>query len=148
MIQQNVPEDRFLHLFKGYGVELEYMIVDRRTLNILSLADKILVSSSLIMMISHGWVPGWMGCIIIGRELVVTGLRGVVAGSGEDVSSSVLAKYKTGFQIAAIIPLLFHYPYFGIDFQCIGILFLWGALFLTVWSAIDYFIRHRRLFAD
>ena len=39
------------------------------------LADKLLVSSAFIMMIPHHWVPAWVVCIIIGRELAVTGLR-------------------------------------------------------------------------
>jgi CDP-diacylglycerol--glycerol-3-phosphate 3-phosphatidyltransferase len=108
-------------------------------------ADKLLVSSAFIMITSHGWIPAWMVCIIIGRELAVTGLRNLIAGEGEDVSASWLGKYKTGFQIAAIIPLLFHYPYFGINFQGIGNFFLIGALIFTVWSGADYFIRFRKL---
>ncbi|MBU4419683.1 MAG: CDP-diacylglycerol--glycerol-3-phosphate 3-phosphatidyltransferase, partial [Proteobacteria bacterium] len=39
------------------------------------LADKLLVSSTFIMLSSLGWIPAWMVCIIIGRELAVTGLR-------------------------------------------------------------------------
>ncbi len=109
------------------------------------LADKLLVISSLIMLTSHGWIPAWMVCIIVGREIAITGLRGVVAGEGEDTSASWLGKYKTGFQIAAIIPLLFHYPYFTIDLHAIGMFFLWGALGLTLWSGIDYFVRFRKL---
>ena len=108
-------------------------------------ADKLLVSSAFIMITSHDWIPAWMVCIIIGRELAVTGLRNLIAGEGEDVSASWLGKYKTGFQIAAIIPLLFHYPYFGINFHGIGYFFLIGALVFTVWSGADYFIRFRKL---
>ncbi|MFC1858242.1 CDP-diacylglycerol--glycerol-3-phosphate 3-phosphatidyltransferase [Thermodesulfobacteriota bacterium] len=108
-------------------------------------ADKVLVSSAFIMLASHGWVPAWMVCIIIGRELAVTGLRNIVAEHKEDVSASNLGKYKTGFQIAAIIPLLIHYPYLGINFHGIGTFFLWGALIFTLWSGADYFIRFRRL---
>lgn len=111
-------------------------------------ADKLLVSSSFIMVTAHGWVAPWIVCIIIGRELAVTGLRNIVAGEGEDVSASRLGKYKTGFQIAAIIPLLIHYPYFGIDLHAIGIFFLWGALILTIWSGVDYFIKFRTLLQE
>ena len=109
------------------------------------LADKLLVSSSLIMLAALQWIPPWIVCIIIGRELAITGLRGVVAGEGQDASASWLGKYKTGFQIAAIIPLLLHYPYLGIDFHVVGLFFLWGALVLTLWSGIDYFVKFRRL---
>ncbi len=108
-------------------------------------ADKLLVSSSFIMLVYHGWVPAWMVCIIIGRELAVTGLRNIIAETGGDVSASWLGKYKTGFQIAAIIPLFFHYDYFTISMNAIGTFFLWGALIFTIWSGADYFIRARHL---
>ena len=108
-------------------------------------ADKLLVSSAFIMLVSPGWVPAWMACIIIGRELAVTGLRNIIAEKGEDLSASHLGKYKTGFQIAAIIPLMIHYPFLGLNVQVIGNLFLWGALVFTIWSGADYFIRSRSL---
>ena len=108
-------------------------------------ADKLLISSAFIMLTSYGWIPAWIVCIIIGRELAVTGLRNVIAEKGEDVSASSLGKYKTGFQIAAIIPLLIHFSYFGINFHAIGAVFLWAALILTIWSGADYFIRFRKL---
>jgi CDP-diacylglycerol--glycerol-3-phosphate 3-phosphatidyltransferase len=108
-------------------------------------ADKLLVSSAFIMLTSLGWVPAWMACIIIGRELAVTGLRNIIAQKGEDISASNLGKYKTGFQIAAIIPLMIHFPFFSLNVQLIGVLFLWGALVFTIWSGADYFIRSRRL---
>ncbi len=109
------------------------------------LADKLLVSSSLIMLASLGWIPGWVVCVIIARELAITGLRGMISDKGADVSASNLGKYKTGFQIAAIIPLIFHYPYFGVNLHAIGMFFLWGALIYSLWSGIDYLIRFGKL---
>lgn len=108
-------------------------------------ADKLLVSCTFIMLTSLGWVPAWVVCIIIGREIAVTGLRSLIAQHHEDVSASNLGKYKTGFQIASAIPLLFHYPYFTVDLHAIGMFFLWGATIFTVWSGVDYFVRFRRL---
>ena len=108
------------------------------------LADKLLVSTSLIMLIPLGRVPAWMVCVILGRELAVTGLRNIISDQGGDVSASMLGKYKTGFQIAAIIPLLIHFPFFGVDFHKVGAFLLWIALVITLWSGIDYFIRFRR----
>ncbi|MGD8991396.1 MAG: CDP-diacylglycerol--glycerol-3-phosphate 3-phosphatidyltransferase [Desulfobacterales bacterium] len=106
-------------------------------------ADKLLVSSAFIMLAALGWVPAWMVCIIIGRELAVTGLRNIIAEKGEDLSASNLGKFKTGFQIAAIIPLMIHFPFLGLNVQAIGQFFLWGALALTIWSGADYFIRSK-----
>jgi CDP-diacylglycerol--glycerol-3-phosphate 3-phosphatidyltransferase len=108
-------------------------------------ADKLLNSSALIMLTAHGWVPAWIVCVIIGRELTVTGLRSVIAGKGADVSASHLGKLKTGFQVAAIIPLMIHYPLFGLDCHAIGMVFLWLALGFTVWSAVDYFIKFKKV---
>jgi len=72
-------------------------------------------------------------------------LRNVIGEKGGDVSASALGKYKVGFQIAAIIPLMIHYSYFGISLHTIGIFFLWGALLFTIWSGAAYFIRFRRM---
>jgi CDP-diacylglycerol--glycerol-3-phosphate 3-phosphatidyltransferase len=108
-------------------------------------ADKLLVSSAFIMLTALGWVPPWIVCIIIGREIAVTGLRNIIAERGEDVSASNLGKYKTGFQIAAIIPLLIHYPILGLNPHPVGVFFLWSALGFTVWSGADYFFKFRRL---
>ena len=108
-------------------------------------ADKLLVSSAFIMLTALGWTPAWMVCIIIGREIAVTGLRNIIAEKGEDVSASNLGKYKTGFQIAAAIPLLIHYPFFGLDAHAVGTFFMWGALVFTLWSGVDYFVKFRNL---
>jgi CDP-diacylglycerol---glycerol-3-phosphate 3-phosphatidyltransferase len=108
-------------------------------------ADKLLTSSAFIMLAAHGWAPAWVVCVIIGRELAVTGLRSVIAGKGVDISASRLGKLKTGFQIAAIIPLMIHYPMLGLDFDGIGRVFLWVALLFTMWSGADYFIKFKRV---
>lgn len=109
------------------------------------LADKLLISSTMIMLAALGRSPAWMVCLIIGRELAVTGLRSIIAQNKMDLSASNLGKYKTGFQIAALIPLLLHHSYLYVDFHLVGMFFLWGALVLTIWSGLDYFIRFRSL---
>ena len=108
-------------------------------------ADKLLTSSAFIMLTAHGWVPAWMVCVIVGRELAITGLRSVIAGKGLDISASRLGKLKTGFQIAAIIPLMMHYPILGLDCQAVGQTLMWAALGFTIWSGVDYFIKFKRL---
>lgn len=108
------------------------------------LADKLLVASTLVMLVSLGFIQAWMACVIIGRELAVTSLRCVLIENGQDVAASWLGKYKTGFQIAAIIPLALHYSYLGINFNAIGLFFLYGALIFTLWSGLDYFIKARK----
>lgn len=105
------------------------------------LADKLLVSAALIMLIHNGSVPAWVVFVIIARELSVTGLRAVLSEKGVVLGAAEIGKYKTGFQIAAIIPLLIHYPYFGINFHGIGTALLWMALVMTVWSGASYFTK-------
>ncbi len=108
------------------------------------LADKMLVSTAFIMLIPLERVPAWIVCVIIGRELAITGFRNIISDHGDDASASMLGKYKTGFQIAAIIPLLIHFTYFRIDFHMVGSLLLWIALVFTVWSGVDYIVRFRK----
>jgi CDP-diacylglycerol--glycerol-3-phosphate 3-phosphatidyltransferase len=129
--------------FDGY-VARRYGLVSNLGKVLDPLADKLLISSAFIMLISLGRVPAWAVCIILGRELAVTGLRNVIAAHGQDVSASMLGKYKTGFQIAAVIPLLIHFKYFGLDFQAIGTVLFWIAVAITVWSGADYFIRFQK----
>ena len=103
------------------------------------LADKLLVMASLIMLTSVQRVPGWMVCIIAGRELAVTGLRAIAAEKGVVIAAERLGKWKMGFQIGAIIPLIIHHAYLGFSFHLLGIITLWIALALTILSGIDYF---------
>ncbi|MFA5905000.1 MAG: CDP-diacylglycerol--glycerol-3-phosphate 3-phosphatidyltransferase [Desulfobacula sp.] len=108
------------------------------------LADKLLVASTLVMLVDLHFIEAWIACVIIGRELAVTGLRCVLIENKQDIAASWLGKYKTGFQIAAIIPLTMHYSYLGINFDFIGQFFLYGALIYTIWSGLDYFINARK----
>ncbi|MBW1989427.1 MAG: CDP-diacylglycerol--glycerol-3-phosphate 3-phosphatidyltransferase [Deltaproteobacteria bacterium] len=103
------------------------------------LADKLMVASALIMLTANGWVPGWVTTLIVGREIAVTGLRGIGAEKGVVIAAEKLGKWKMGFQIAALIPLLIHYPYFGVDFHAVGMALLLIALVLTLWSGVAYF---------
>ena len=114
------------------------------------LADKLLVSAVLIMLASvppEPRVPAWMAVVIVVRELAVTGLRGIAVRSGIVVPAQELGKYKMVFQMFALEGLLLHYQYgipgtaLRIDFHVGGMLFLWVALVLAVWSAVDYHVR-------
>ncbi|MGM0644338.1 MAG: CDP-diacylglycerol--glycerol-3-phosphate 3-phosphatidyltransferase [Thermodesulfobacteriota bacterium] len=109
------------------------------------LADKLLISTAFVMLVELGFMPGWIACVIIGRELAVTGLRSIMAEHGQDGAASMLGKLKTGFQIAAVIPLILHYSYLGINFSAIGTVLLYGALIFTLWSGVDYFVKSKKI---
>jgi CDP-diacylglycerol--glycerol-3-phosphate 3-phosphatidyltransferase len=103
------------------------------------MADKLLVITSLIMLIHLGRVPAWIVAVIAGREMAVTGLRAIAINEGIVISASPLGKYKMLLQVIATTNLICHYSYYSIDFHNVGMIFLWAALILTVWSGLDYF---------
>lgn len=111
------------------------------------LADKVLVSVALIMLIPIGRVPAWASFLILARELVVTGLRGVAASSGIVVAASRMGKIKSVLQYIALCVLIFPLGVLPIPFLHVaGLNILFVSLFLTIWSGFDYFYRFQRVF--
>ena len=108
------------------------------------LADKLLITTCLIMLIPLERVPAWMATLIIAREIAITGLRGIALSEGIAIRTSRWGKYKTLSQVSAVTALLIYYPFFGIDFALLGHTLLWIALLLTLWSGAVYFIRFFR----
>ena len=114
------------------------------------LADKLLVAAALIMLAAvppEPRVPAWMAVVIVLREIAVTGLRGIASHGGVLVPARELGKYKVVVQMFALEALLIHYRYalpgvgLEIDFHAAGMVLLWMALVLAVWSGIDYYVR-------
>jgi len=106
------------------------------------LADKLLVTTALIMLLAVGRLDQWgagMVVIIVGRELAVTGLRGLASSEGVIVAASGLGKLKTLSQNIAVIALLFHYETYGLPAHSIGLVMLAVAATLTLWSGWVYF---------
>ena len=110
------------------------------------LADKLLVSAALIVLVELQMAPSWIVIIIISREFAVTGLRLVLAGEGEVVAANMLGKIKTWAQIVAISALLLHNIFFEMFSFPFDELALWVALFFTVWSGLDYFVKNKEPF--
>jgi CDP-diacylglycerol--glycerol-3-phosphate 3-phosphatidyltransferase len=106
------------------------------------LADKLLVSTALIMMLAMGRIPLWgagMVVVIVGRELAVTGLRGIASTHGHVVAATFPGKIKAVSQSVATAALLFHYETFGLPAHEIGMTLLAIATALTLWSGYLYF---------
>jgi CDP-diacylglycerol---glycerol-3-phosphate 3-phosphatidyltransferase len=110
------------------------------------LADKLLVSAALIVLVELQMAPSWIVIIIVSREFAVTGLRLVLAGEGEVVAANMLGKIKTWTQIIAISALLLHNIFFEMFSFPFDELALWVALFFTVWSGLDYFVKNKEPF--
>ncbi len=105
------------------------------------LADKLLVSSALIMLVSVGRLEGWVAVVIICRELIVTGLRAIAMESGLVIAADRFGKIKTLLQVLALIPLLAHYPLWGVDLRTPGRILLYVAVFMAVFSGINYLYK-------
>jgi len=102
------------------------------------MADKLLILSGMIMLIPLDRIPAWMVVLMIGREVAITGLRGIASAEGVVIAASRWGKGKMVFQSVALVGLMVHYQYLGINFHILGMILLWIALALTLWSGIDY----------
>lgn len=113
------------------------------------LADKLLVSGALIMLVGLDRVPAWVVVIIIARELAVTGLRLLLVEEGGTVLAAALpGKIKTATQMLAIIFLLAdNFPFAWTSFP-LGESLLYVSLFFTIYSGFDYFYNARHIFKD
>jgi CDP-diacylglycerol--glycerol-3-phosphate 3-phosphatidyltransferase len=119
------------------------------------IADKLLVMTALIMILPYNRVPAWMVLVILGREIIITGLRGHASMEGIVIPASNLGKFKTIFQIVAILGLLLHYnyhwffaldnPYLYVNMHNVGIFYLWIATIITIWSGVDYLVKYMRV---
>lgn len=105
-------------------------------------ADKLIVAIALALLIdrySEAWftIPA---IVIIGREILISALREWMAEIGEraNVAVSNLGKWKTTFQIISIIVLLADVPGIGQPWFWIGIVCLYLAALLTLWSMVSY----------
>ena len=103
------------------------------------LADKILLLTTMVMLVHLQRAPAWMVCLILCRETAVTGLRAIAVEKGKIIAASAMAKYKTIFQIVAVVALVIHYPFLGADAHTVGTFFLWVAFIYTMWSGYAYF---------
>jgi CDP-diacylglycerol--glycerol-3-phosphate 3-phosphatidyltransferase len=111
------------------------------------LADKLIVSTALIVLVATGRVPSWatwMVVVIVGRELAVTGLRGLASSQGQVMAASGYGKIKTFTQNVAIGAMIFHYQTLVFSFHTIGLTLLGVATVLTLWSGYAYFADYFR----
>lgn len=114
------------------------------------LADKMIVMSAFIILVSFGYVPAWVAAVIVCRELAVTGLRLIVVeNDGKVIAAAWPGKIKTFSQMLSIILLLLndflYIPFVGVG---IGTVLLYVCLFFTVYSGAEYFIKSRSIFSD
>lgn len=107
------------------------------------IADKLMVGAVILMVVSIGWVSGVhviAAVVIMCRELLVSGLREFLAGIQVSVPVSVLAKWKTTVQMVALGSLTWTEgaPAFGLPALEVGLVLLWVAAVLTLYTGYDY----------
>jgi len=101
-------------------------------------ADKLLVAAALVLLVSSGQAPAVLAVVIIGREIAIGALREWLAQRATVVHVSQIAKWKTAIQMVAIAALLLHVDVAGFPLHEIGLLLLWLAAALTLWSGYEY----------
>ena len=109
------------------------------------LADKLTVTTALIVLLTMGRIPGWglvLVVVVIGRELAVTGLRGIASAGGQVVAAGWQGKLKTTAQNIAIGCLLFPNGTLGVANHALGVVLLAVATALTLWSGYVYFAAY------
>ncbi len=127
-------------LLDGY-IARRYQIVTTMGKFLDPIADKLVVNTAMILMIPLGRIPAWIVAIIIIRDFTVDGIRTIASTEGIIIGSSRLAKQKTLCQVVAVTALMIHYPFLGADAHLVGTVILYVALFLTLYSGLDYLMK-------
>ena len=108
-------------------------------------ADKILVSSTLVMLIPSGRLDAAMVVILLARDSLISALRSVAAAEKMIIPAGTLGKWKTATQMLAIPAILINVPIFGLPLFKLGYWILWVSVALSVISGAMYvwdYYRH------
>ena len=111
------------------------------------IADKILVSTALLLLIMNGTIKNYeviAAIIILTREILISGLREFLAKTSVSIQVTSLSKLKTFLQMLSIAILLTGESgnklinFQDYNAQTIGIILLWLSAFLTLYTGYDY----------
>ena len=109
-------------------------------------ADKLLVLTTMIMLLHRGQTEAWVLIIILCRELAVDGLRLVAVTQGKVIAASPFGKIKTTCQMILIaVTILLNQTAFSTWYM---IILTAAAVVMTLFSAVDYFIKNRSVFSE
>ncbi len=113
------------------------------------LADKLLVTAGLIMLIPLDRVPAWVCLIIIAREIFITGIRGLAASTGTVVAADNLGKIKSNFQYYGVGLLIFPLNLLPIPYQYeSAMVLIYLSVVMSIWSAVNYTYKLRNIFVE
>lgn len=103
------------------------------------LADKLLISTALLLLVFMDKVPGWMAIIIIGREIIITALRVSASSKGIALAADKHGKIKMVFQVVAITAVMLNnYPFAFMTNLPIDMILMIVAVSLTIYSGYHY----------
>ena len=105
------------------------------------LADKILVSSALIILIELGSINSWIVSIVIAREFIISGIRLIATEKNIIIAASPLGKLKTVSQMLSVILMLLSIKAISL----ITDLSIWLMCILSVISLLDYIIKNKKV---
>lgn len=108
------------------------------------LADKLLVCSALICLVELRQLPAWMVIVIVSREFIISGFRLVAAEQGIVIAASYWGKFKTTFQMIAVILMIVNLPVLGL----LTLACTWIALILTIVSLVDYLMKNHKVLTE
>ncbi|MFN2466423.1 MAG: CDP-diacylglycerol--glycerol-3-phosphate 3-phosphatidyltransferase [Candidatus Dormibacteria bacterium] len=107
------------------------------------LADKLLILAVLALLVQDSLLPAWVAIVIVGRELLITGLRSIGAAQGLIIAATPFGKTKTISQMLAVGLVMLERPYPALGTVAFVAVAL--AVGFTVFSGVDYLWRYRRL---
>jgi len=111
------------------------------------LADKLLVTASLVWMVPMGRIPEWAVVLLIGREISITGLRSIASSEGVVIAANEGGKSKTALQMVGILCLIIGFPYHlslgfidmgMVDLVYVGRALIYVSLVFSLTSAVEY----------
>jgi len=101
-------------------------------------ADKLFLLVGLVMLMKLDRVAAWLVILLLSREFLVTGLRGVAAGEGLIIGAGEAGKWKLTFQLVGLGFLMWYGNAFGFPGYKIGTWILYLALFISLFSGYNY----------
>jgi CDP-diacylglycerol--glycerol-3-phosphate 3-phosphatidyltransferase len=102
------------------------------------IADKILVASTLIMLIPAGHVGPIVVLLLLSRDILIGGIRAVAAADHVIIDAKAAGKWKTGLQMVAIPAILIDIELFGVSTLQVGGVLLWISVILSLISGYQY----------
>ena len=111
------------------------------------IADKLLISATLVSLVQLNLAPAWMVTVIIGREFAVTGLRSIAYARGLTMPASSLGKLKMVSQVITILLLILGWERVPV-LLVLGQAALWVVVATALISAVDYYRRFNRAMAN